>query len=150
MGCWFYSFWRNFDLVKEVRFAVSGHFLKNAFEEWPEILHADVSLSPSELIILVTICWFSLFWWHFDISKSDRFEVSRHFLENAREEQHEIWHVDESWPASELISFWSRSVDFPNFCHVCSMAPCLPVSPLAAKGCRSYFIYLWTPPGMSK
>ena len=29
---------------------VSGHFPKKAFREWPEILHADVSWPPSELI----------------------------------------------------------------------------------------------------
>ena len=30
----------------------SGHFLENAWREWPEILHADVSWPPSELISL--------------------------------------------------------------------------------------------------
>ena len=31
---------------------VSGHLLENAWREWPEILHADVSWSSSELISL--------------------------------------------------------------------------------------------------
>ena len=31
---------------------VSGHLLENAWREWPEILHADVSWPPSELISL--------------------------------------------------------------------------------------------------
>ena len=31
---------------------VSGHFPENAWREWPEILHADVSWPPSELIRL--------------------------------------------------------------------------------------------------
>ena len=31
---------------------VSGHLLENALREWPEILHADVSWPPSELISL--------------------------------------------------------------------------------------------------
>ena len=31
---------------------VSGHLLENAWREWSEILHADVSLAPSELIKL--------------------------------------------------------------------------------------------------
>ena len=31
---------------------VSGHLLENAWREWPEILHADVSWQPSELISL--------------------------------------------------------------------------------------------------
>ena len=34
------------------KFGVSGHFLENAWREWPEILHADVSWPPSELISL--------------------------------------------------------------------------------------------------
>ena len=48
--CWFFLFWRYFDLVKRVKFGVSGHILENAWREWPEILHADVSWPPSELI----------------------------------------------------------------------------------------------------
>ena len=44
--------WHYFDLVKRVKFGVSGHFLENAWREWPEILHADVSWPPSELISL--------------------------------------------------------------------------------------------------
>ena len=31
---------------------VSGHLLENTWREWPEILHADVSWPPSELISL--------------------------------------------------------------------------------------------------
>ena len=48
--CWFFWFWHYFDLVKRVKFGVSGHILENAWREWPEILHADVSWPPSELI----------------------------------------------------------------------------------------------------
>ena len=33
MVCWFTSFWLYFDLEKQVKFAVSGNFLKNAYEE---------------------------------------------------------------------------------------------------------------------
>ena len=47
---WFFIFWHYFDLVKRVKFGVSGHFLENAWREWPEILHAVVSSPPSELI----------------------------------------------------------------------------------------------------
>ena len=50
--CWFYSFWRHFDLVKGVKFGVSGHFLENTWREWAEILYADVSWPPSEQISL--------------------------------------------------------------------------------------------------
>ena len=60
--CWFFLFWRYFDLVKRVKFGVSGYSPENTWREWPEILHADVS-----------------------------------------------------WPLSELISLWPRSVDFSYF-----------------------------------
>ena len=52
MVCWFFLFWHYFDLVKWVKFGVSGHFPENAWREWPEILHADVSWPSSELISL--------------------------------------------------------------------------------------------------
>ena len=38
------------NLLKRVKFRVSGHFLEKAWLEWPKIWHADVSWSPSELI----------------------------------------------------------------------------------------------------
>ena len=43
----------HFDLVKQVNFEVSGHFLETAWEELPEIWHADVSWPwpPSQLIV---------------------------------------------------------------------------------------------------
>ena len=61
------------------------------------------------------ICWFSSFWHHFDLVKQAKFATSGHFLENAMEEWPELWHADVSWPPSELIKFWSWSVDFPFF-----------------------------------
>ena len=36
--------------MKRVKFGVSGPFLENAWMEWPEILLADVSWPPSELV----------------------------------------------------------------------------------------------------
>ena len=39
-----------FDLVKQAKFATSGHFLENAREEWPELWHANVSWPSPELI----------------------------------------------------------------------------------------------------
>ena len=42
-------------------------------------------------------------------------EVSGHLPENAWREWLEILHADVSWPSSELISLWPRSVDFSNF-----------------------------------
>ena len=50
--CWLLSFWHYFDLVKRVKFGVSGHFLENAWREWPEIWYAAVSWPPSELVTL--------------------------------------------------------------------------------------------------
>ena len=38
-----------------------------------------------------------------------------HYLENAWNEWPQIWHADVSWPTSDLISFWSQFVEFPNF-----------------------------------
>ena len=53
-------------LVKRVKFGVSGHFPENAWREWPEILHADVSWPSSELISLwpqsVDFLALALFW----------------------------------------------------------------------------------------
>ena len=43
MVCWFSFFWRHFCLVNRVKFGVSGHLQKNAWREWLEMLHADVS-----------------------------------------------------------------------------------------------------------
>ena len=60
------KFWHSFDLVKWVKFGVSGHFPENAWREWPEILHADVSWPTSELVSLwsrsVDFQILALFW----------------------------------------------------------------------------------------
>ena len=52
MVCGFFLFWCYFDLVKQVKFGVSGHFLENPLSKWPEMLHAGVSWSLSELVRL--------------------------------------------------------------------------------------------------
>ena len=52
MVCWFSFVWCHFDLVKRVKFGVSGHFPENAWREWHAILHADVSRPPTEMICL--------------------------------------------------------------------------------------------------
>ena len=74
MVCWFYSFWRHLGLVKWVIFGVSGHFPENAWWEWPEILHADVSWfrkSPAPFIqfflpyqLRAVLNWFSQYLWN--------------------------------------------------------------------------------------
>ena len=59
------SFWQHFALVKQVKFAVSRHFLEKPWEELIEIWQADVSWPPSELIRFwswtMMVCWFSSF-----------------------------------------------------------------------------------------
>ena len=39
--CWLSSFWLHSDLMRQVRFLVSGHFLENAWEECSEIWYPD-------------------------------------------------------------------------------------------------------------
>ena len=63
---------------------------------------------------MVTVCWFSSFWHHFNFVKLVKFGVPRHFL-NTWREWPEILHADVSWPLSEIIRLWSRSVDFFSF-----------------------------------
>ena len=65
--------------------------------------------------IMVTVYSFSSFWCHFDFVKRVKFGVSGHFQENAWREWAEILYADVSWPPSELISSWLRSVAFFNF-----------------------------------
>ena len=64
-------------------------------------------------IDLVVVCRFSSFWRHFDLVKQVNLGVSRHFTESAWEVWPEFWHADVSRPPSELMRFWSQSVDFP-------------------------------------
>ena len=52
--CWLSLLWWHFDLIKQVQFAFSGHFLDNTWEEWAESRDADVSWPPSELIRFCT------------------------------------------------------------------------------------------------
>ena len=105
--------WLYFDLVKRVKFGVSGHFLENAWREWPEIWYAAVSWPHSELIRL----WlrsgdFSNFGAIFDLVKRVKFWVSRHFLKNPWRKWPEILLADVSWPLSELIRLLLQFVDF--------------------------------------
>ena len=94
---------------------VSRHLPENAWRDWPEILHADVSWPSSELISFwlwsVDFLILALFY----LVKRVRFGVSGHFPENAWSEWPEILYADISWPPSELISLWPQSVDFSNF-----------------------------------
>ena len=89
--------------------AVTLNGLKFDMLMYPDHFRADK--------IWVIICWFSSFWHHFDLVKQAKFPTSGHFLEKARKEWPELWHADLSWPPSELIKFWSWSVDFRFWHH---------------------------------
>ena len=96
-----------------------GISLENAWREWHEILHADISCLPSELIGLwsrsvdfppfgATLTWKQVkFGMHRNkpniIYLQVKFGVSRHFWENAWREWPEIVHADVSSPPSELV-----------------------------------------------
>ena len=79
-----------------VKFGVSGHLSENPLRKWPEILHADVSWSPTELIKWwLQFVDFSNFgailtWVKFEVSGhfghfGHIFWVSGHYLENVWE-----------------------------------------------------------------
>ena len=66
-------------------------------------------------LILVKVCLFSSFWHHLNLVKHVKFGIFGHFPENAWREWPRILHADLFWPPSELIRFWSCSVDFPHY-----------------------------------
>ena len=94
---------------------VSRHFRENAWRNRPVIWHDGVSWLPSELIRLWLRSVDFPFWRIFFLVKRVKFEVSGHYLENARRDWPVIWHADVSWPPSELIRAWLWSLDFPPF-----------------------------------
>ena len=65
--------------------------------------------------LMIMVYWFLKFWHYFDLVKQVKFGVSSPLPKNTKMEWPEILHADVSWPPSELISLWSRSVDFSNF-----------------------------------
>ena len=66
--------------------------------------------------IIVRVCWYFKFWCYFDFVKWVKFVVTGYFLENKWREWPEILYADVAWLVpSELIRFWSWSVDFPLF-----------------------------------
>ena len=48
-------------------------------------------------------------------SETGQISFFGHFHENAREEWPKILHADVAWQPSEIIRFWSWSVDIPLF-----------------------------------
>ena len=103
-----------FDLVKQIKFAIFGHFIENTREEWPQIWHVDVFWSPSEQISFlsrsVDIHYFGsiVTWWNrYDFGVSGIF-----FRTHGRNGK--IYHANVSWPYLELITFGSWFVGFPH------------------------------------
>ena len=109
------SFWRHFDLVKRVIFCFwvfPGERMEGIawnFGCW------CILTTFRTVLILVMVCWFSSSWRHFHLVKRVQFGVSGYFPENAWGEYPQISHADVSWPPSELIRFWSCSLDFPHY-----------------------------------
>ena len=75
----FLKFWCYFNLVKQVKFGISGDFLENSWKEWPEILHTD----GQGLLIFLILALF----WH---SKMGQIWVFRSFPGEPIEEM--VWH----------------------------------------------------------
>ena len=94
---------------------VFRHLPETAWREWPEILHADVSWPPPELISLwpglLIFLILALFW----LCGTGQIWGFRAFPGQRMEEWQLILHADGSSPPPELISLWPRSIDFSNF-----------------------------------
>ena len=123
------------NLQKRVKFGVSIHCLDNASKEWPEIWHSDVSWPHSEQCSRLS--------WKSCRSCSEFWEIQTLICKEMCKKLLVLTKSCQSrtdGPAlvpntdSELIRFWSQSVDFLFFCRICSMAPCLSNWPLAAEG----------------
>ena len=108
------------DLVKRVKFMVSGHFLENALREWPEIFRAVVSSADHFhnwfdyghcllIFLLLVPLWLSemgqtLVFWAFPAGEPMERMAWKFAI-----------HADACLPPAELIRLGSRSVDFPHF-----------------------------------
>ena len=94
-GLLIFLFWHYFDLVKRVKFGVSGHFGRALWI----------------FLIMVTIFFAEIgHIWGFWALSGERVGVNV----NGRELP-EIWYTAVSWPPSEQIRLWLRTADFSNF-----------------------------------
>ena len=66
--------------MKQAKFVISGYFLENIREEWPQIWLVDVSLPPSEQIRFWSRYLYSSFRCHFDLVKQFKLGVSGIFF----------------------------------------------------------------------
>ena len=64
---------------------------------------------------MVTVCWFSFVWYHFDLVKRLKIGVSGTFPEKPLRKWPAILHANVSWQLSKLIRLWWQFVDFSNF-----------------------------------
>ena len=101
--------------MKQAKFAISGHFLENTRQGWPQIcllMYSDhiqnrLDFGHGMLIFLI--------WAPFWLSETGHIWGYRDFLYNAWEEWPKIWHADLSWPPLDLITLDSGSIDIPHF-----------------------------------
>ena len=117
--CWFFLFWRYFDLVKQVKFGVSGYFLENTWRKWPEILHAD----HSRLIPMYNARFIL---WPPSLSSPIRKKFFLSHVDMGRERRWPRWikkGVAYRYQATVTLMYlghlqnwlWPRSVDLSNF-----------------------------------
>ena len=66
-------------------------------------------------LFMVMVCWFLLILALFWLSETGQIWGFQGFPREAWRECPIILHAGVSWPSSELISLWSRPVDFSNF-----------------------------------
>ena len=74
--CWFSLFWGHFDLVKQTKFSISGHFLGNTRGMASNWAYWCILTTFRKKKIMVTVCWYYSFWRHFDLVKHVKFGVS--------------------------------------------------------------------------
>ena len=102
----FGQYWPNFDPLvakKLSEIGVSQHSKGNAWKDWPEMWHADVSWPVPEMI-------FGQNWPDFDplvAKKLNEIGVYGQSNVNAWKAWPEMWHAGVSWPPPEMIRFYS-------------------------------------------
>ena len=99
----------------------SGHFKGNAWMEYPEIGHSNVSWPLSELLkswlveLSASDATTSYLRHQLDLVKLVIFDICGHFPDNTWETLSEFCHANVSRPCSEMIRFLLCSVDIPHY-----------------------------------
>ena len=90
-------------------------FPAERMQEWPDILHADVSWHLQNWLVyglgLLLFVILALFW----LSETGQIWGFRAFPGERMEGMAYIWYSAVSWQPSELIRLWIRSGDLSNF-----------------------------------